>query len=145
MPEYDLDRLNRIPEATTPRVVEPPSEVEQPDDDQERDPNGFDAHTPGAKLDAGKPQMGLVLEGFPRALLAVGIVATFGAEKYTPNGWMSVPDGVKRYTDAMIRHQLAEAYEGITDPSTDLRHDAQVAWNALARLELRLRDEDNER
>lgn len=38
---------------------------------------------------------------YPAALGEVAKVATYGAEKYTPNGWVRVPAGVQRYTDAM--------------------------------------------
>ena len=74
-----------------------------------KDPNGLNQHDAGAKLDAGKPRMGLVLGGFSRALLAVGEVGTFGAKKYSDNGWKHVPDGISRYTDALYRHLLEEA------------------------------------
>lgn len=76
---------------------------------QERDPHGRSPHQAGAKLDAGKVRAGLVLGGFARALLDVAEVGTFGARKYSPSGWVEVPDGVARYTDAMYRHLLAEA------------------------------------
>ncbi len=64
----------------------------------ETDPNGRDPHQSGAKLDAGKNRLSLVMHGFPRALQAVGHVATYGAEKYTPNGWRDVPNGIERYS-----------------------------------------------
>ena len=73
--------------------------------------------------------------GFSGALLEVAKVSTYGAHKYTPNGWKSVPDGVQRYSDAMLRHLLAESISP-TDDESGLLHAAQVAWNALARLEL---------
>lgn len=95
-------------------------------------------HAPGVKLDHGKPRAGLVLGGFSRALLAVADVGTFGAQKYTPHGWLSVPHGIERYTDAMVRHQLAEASGEQTDSESGLSHAAHAAWNALARLELLL-------
>lgn len=107
----------------------------------EHDPNGFDANKPGAKLDAGKNRLGLVLGGFARALQAVGQVGTFGANKYTDNGWMAVPEGVDRYTDAMYRHLMAEAQGETVDPQTELMHAAHTAWNALARLDLLIRRE----
>lgn len=106
---------------------------------RERDPSGKSAHEPGAKLDHGKTRMGLIINGFPRALLSVGEVGTFGANKYSANGWMSVPNGVERYTDAMYRHLLAEATGERLDAQTGLTHAAAAAWNALARLELMLR------
>jgi Domain of unknown function (DUF5664) len=107
---------------------------------QELDPNGLSAHTPGAKLDANKLRMGLVLQGFARALAEVSAVGTYGANKYTDNGWVSVPKGVERYTDALYRHLLATED---CDPESELLHAAHAAWNALARLELILRDKQN--
>lgn len=105
----------------------------------ELDPNGVSAHTPGSKLDAGKNRVSLVLGGFARALEAVCRVGTFGANKYTANGWMEVPNGIERYTDAMNRHQLKEWQGELNDPDSDLMHAAHLAWNALARLDLILR------
>jgi hypothetical protein len=83
-----------------------------------------------------------VLFGFSRALQAVGRVGTYGAQKYSDNGWMQVPDGERRYTDAMMRHLMKEADGEDVDPTTDLYHASQVAWNALARLELMLREKE---
>lgn len=107
----------------------------------ELDPAGRPPHTPGAKLDAGKVRAGLVNRGFARALLAVGEVGTFGAQKYTPHGWVEVPDGEARYTDALHRHLLQGALED-HDPDSGLLHAAHAAWNALAVLELMLRVPD---
>ena len=105
----------------------------------ESDPTGKDPHTPGAKLDAGKNRLSLVFDGFAHALEEVGRVGTYGARKYSDHGWVSVPNGVDRYTDAMYRHLLKEAMGVPFDPDTDLLHAAHTAWNALARLELLLR------
>ena len=91
-------------------------------------------------MDAGKNRLGLVLSGFSGALTEVGRVGTYGAEKYTANGWITVPQGVERYTDAMLRHQFAEFSGEQYDRDTDLLHAAHLAWNALARLELVLRE-----
>lgn len=110
---------------------------------QELDPTGRDAHAPGAKLDAGKNRLGLVIGGFTRALQEVGKVGTFGANKYTDNGWVTVPNGQARYTDAMFRHLLKEAEGEANDPDSKLKHAAHAAWNALARLELVLIEEAN--
>ena len=104
----------------------------------ESDPHGKDQHETGAKLDAGKPRLGLVLGAFANALVEVGKVGTYGANKYTDNGWLDVPNGKARYTDALLRHILAETNES-HDPDTNLHHAAHAAWNALARLELILR------
>lgn len=106
----------------------------------ERDPYGKEQHEPGAKLDNGKNRLGLVLGGFSRALAMVGEVGTYGANKYSPDGWLSVPGGVERYTDAMYRHLITEASGEIIDSDTTLLHSAHAAWNALARLDLQLRE-----
>lgn len=103
----------------------------------ERDPHGKNPSDPGAKLDDGKRRADLLL-GFSRALEAVADVLTHGAAKYSPGGWRYVPDGVDRYTAAMIRHLLAEGRGEEVDADSGLLHAAQVAWNALARLELAL-------
>lgn len=108
----------------------------------EADPTGRKAHDPGAKLDAGKPRVWLVLSGFPRALEEVSKVGTFGAQKYSDNGWVDVPNGIARYSDAMGRHLLKEATGEKLAPDSGLMHAAHAAWNALARLELMLRSEN---
>lgn len=104
----------------------------------ERDPHGVDPHVPGAKLDAGKVRAWLCISGFSRALMAVADVTTKGAVKYTPNGWRDVPNGQERYKDAMMRHQLSLGQGEQIDKDTGCLHLAQVAWNALAALELEL-------
>lgn len=105
-------------------------------------------HEPGAKLDHKKADTSL-LGMFGKALVAVSEVGTAGAKKYTRGGWQSVDDGVNRYTAAMLRHYFAEHYEeydaDISEwADRDIMHAAQTAWNALARLELMLREKDNE-
>ena len=110
----------------------------------EKDPNGLNQHDKGSKLDAHKPRLGLVLGDFGNALLAVGEVGTFGAEKYTDHGWLSVENGKERYTDALLRHQVKEGLGEEVDEDSGLLHAAHTAWNALAKLELQLRDTKGE-
>lgn len=90
----------------------------------------------GKKDDKTKP---LVLRGFlqqfPRAIEEVARVSQFGAEKYTWNGWETVPDGTERYSEALARHLLKQG----DDPESGMSHAAHAAWNAMARLELMLR------
>lgn len=105
----------------------------------ESDPTGRSSHTPGAKLDAGKvPILQGALEYFPNALREVAQVSYVGAQKYTWKGWETVPDGINRYGNALARHLLAT---DMYDVDTGCLHAAQVAWNALARLELILREQ----
>jgi hypothetical protein len=105
----------------------------------ESDPNGIDAHAPGAKLDSGKVMAG-VIGDFASALMEVAKVGTFGANKYSRGGWQHVENGVVRYYDAMWRHILDEKIYGPIDADSKCLHAAQIAWNALATLELRLRE-----
>ena len=106
----------------------------------EVDPHGLSQNEAGAKLDAGKPDASLLLM-FGKALTEVAQVGTFGAQKYTRGGWQSVADGQNRYTAAALRHLLKENYEQ-RDPDSGLLHAAHAAWNALARLDLMLREEE---
>jgi hypothetical protein len=106
----------------------------------ESDPHGKDPHSPGAKLDSGKVRAGLLLD-FSRALMAVAEVSTHGAEKYSPGGWLKVPDAERRYTDAAWRHSL-KGNQSEMDPDSGLLHQAHQAWNVLAALEIKLRHQE---
>ena len=109
-------------------------------------------HEPGAKLDHDKVDMSL-LELLPNAILEVCRVMDYGQTKYTRGGFLKVPEGKTRYAAAMLRHYFAsqESTYDVGDPFYDteaglpfkgkLRHDAQVAVNALFRLEVILREE----
>ena len=106
-------------------------------------PDGKAQHEPGAKLDAGKVRAGLVIGGFSRALHEVSKVGTYGANLYTPYGWIKVENGKERYTDAMLRHFLREEAGEERDPESSLPHAAHLAWNALARLDLMIREKES--
>jgi hypothetical protein len=55
----------------------------------------------GLKYDNGKTRFDL----YPlKAYEGCAKVLTFGANKYTPNGWKTVDNGVNRYYAALIRH-----------------------------------------
>lgn len=101
--------------------------------------NTLNQHQPGFKDDFGKNRLGLLFRGFSRALWEVGLVATFGAVKYTDDGWCAVVDAERRYTDALYRHLLLASQGEELDPDSQLSHAAHAAWNALAVLELKLR------
>lgn len=110
----------------------------------EKDPSGLDQHSVGAKLDFGKaPIFDGVLQYFPRALKAVAELSQWGATKYAWEGWRTVDNAFKRYSNALGRHILKEKTEGLydleiledKDNPAEILHATQVAWNALARLE----------
>ena len=85
-----------------------------------------------------------VLHYFPLALNNVAELSAFGAKKYDWNNWEGLPDARQRYTDALGRHLLAEAKDPYArDPESKVYEATAVAWNALARLELLLREEAN--
>ena len=97
----------------------------------------------GAKHDQGKflPFKGF-MQQFPAAVLAVAALSEYGANKYDWDNWKYVPDGAARYTEAMLRHLLEEANEDrAVDAGSDLPHIIHTAWNAMARLELYMREE----
>lgn len=100
---------------------------------------------PGVKLDGDKNRLGLVLCGFSRALIEVGKVGTFGAQKYSDDGWVSVQNGEQRYTDALLRHLFASAIGDHNDHESVLSHWAHVAWNALAVLDLMIRNSEEQK
>lgn len=110
----------------------------------ESDPTGTPQGAPGAKLDAGKaPIMRGVLHFFPRAIRAVAERSEHGNKaKYAWAGWKETPDGINRYGDALSRHVVDEAIEGPVDTESGQLHAIAVAWNALARLELILIEEE---
>lgn len=103
---------------------------------QEKDPNGKPLNSMGAKGDGGKDRAWLCLCGFSNALAAVAKVTTFGANKYTPGGWVEVPDASNRYMDAFARHMLKFGSNEIMDEDSKCKHLAQMIWNLLAVLEL---------
>ena len=126
--KYSCDQLNKDSQEMTKATAL----------SREADPHGKDPSEPGAKCDAGKIRVALMEEGFPRALMAVAEVTTFGAKKYTDHGWLAVPDAFKRYSDAAGRHRLKRLAGEERDADSGLLHLQHEAWGLLAMLELRL-------
>lgn len=121
--EYDVDlekSLNAAPEVPT-------------DDHQ--------ATSGGMKFDTGKVQMSLLLIGAPFALRQVAEVLTFGAEKYEAHSWRSVPDGERRYTEAMLRHVFKYLEGERLDEESGLSHLAHAATNLMFLMELAKKEE----
>lgn len=102
------------------------------------DPNGIDQHSPGAKLDKGKPNLALVFGGFHQSLSEVGEVGTYGSLKYTPEGWKSVKNGEQRYLSAALRHILAHLGGEENDPESGLPHLSHASWNCLASRQVKI-------
>lgn len=86
------------------------------------------------------------LTRWPWALEEVAAVTTAGAAKYTPNGWIEVPNGYERYLDAYARHTLSAAKGEERDDGeggTGCLHDAQCIWNLLAAITIGLRNDSH--
>lgn len=95
------------------------------------------------KYDANKaPLFRGAIGYFPRALEQVAAVSAFGASKYAWGGWANVSDGYNRYSDALLRHLIAPDKGEERDEDSGFLHEAHAAWNALARLELKIREMD---
>lgn len=85
-----------------------------------------------------------VVARFPLALEEVAKVSVYGTKKHKVRlddmSYLSIPDAYAIYSDAVLRHVTAEALHGPVNPQDGgLLHAAQLAWNALARLEVMLR------
>lgn len=87
----------------------------------------------GLKFDKGKPRLAEMIIDFRIPLEEVCRVWEFGADKYEKSNWKKVDNAIDRYTNAMLRHLVAEDSNEFDDESK-LKHAAHVAWNALARL-----------
>lgn len=110
------------------------------DDKKEYSNDSQEAVAAGAtKYDGGKaPIYRGFLAYFPVAAGEVARVSEFGASKYQWNGWRQVPNGIERYSDALVRHLVSQEQGEVLDPDSGLLHAAHCAWNALAILELKL-------
>ena len=96
----------------------------------------LDGTDKGVKLDSGKTEFSLLLQGCANAIEKVAEVLTFGAKKYTRNGWQTVDDAERRYTDALYRHMNRIHRGEKLDPESGLSHRSHVACNAMFLLEL---------
>jgi len=82
----------------------------------------------GRKDDKGKIRMDLLPF---ECLDEVAKILTFGAEKYSPDGWQKVENGKERYEAALLRHFSAYKQGEQNDPESGFSHLAHVATNAL--------------
>lgn len=63
-------------------------------------------------------------------------VLTFGALKYSPQGWRTVPNAKEMYLSAMMRHIRALSAGEVVDPESGLRHIDHIVTNACFLSEL---------
>ena len=73
----------------------------------------------GVKDDKGKLLMSLIPH---QVIFGLSEVLTFGANKYTPNGWKTVPDAERRYKDALLRHIYSHEAGEDLDQESGLSH-----------------------
>ena len=89
-----------------------------------------------------------VLHRFPRAILAIADLSAYGMKKHGINlagtdHLVAEGDAEGQRLDALGRHLCMEAIHGPKNPDDqEFLHATQAAWNALARLELLLKAQD---
>lgn len=88
---------------------------------------------------------------FPRAMLEIARVSVFGTTKHdvplNDMSYMDLPNAGTVYNDAEARHLVGLAIDGNVnaDPADGgMLHLAQKAWDALAALEIFLRDQERQ-
>ena len=77
----------------------------------------------GMKYDQEKPMYNLLP---PNAIDDMAKVMTFGANKYAPNSWQRVENGLERYRAALLRHTFAMQRGELLDPESGLPHSAHA-------------------
>ncbi|AUR84372.1 hypothetical protein NVP1054O_68 [Vibrio phage 1.054.O._10N.261.52.A1] len=87
----------------------------------------------GLKFDQDKPRYDLLP---PKAVDELAKVLTFGAEKYAPNSWQGVEDGINRYRAALLRHTFAIQRGELVDSESGLPHSAHAMCCAAFIVEL---------
>ena len=87
----------------------------------------------GIKYDSDKLRIAEMIEDFKEPLLELCKVWEFGANKYSKSNWKQLDNGRDRYSNALLRHLLAEVDNPVDDES-HLLHASHIAFNALARL-----------
>lgn len=85
------------------------------------------------KYDGGKLRYDLLP---PEPIADIVRVLTYGAQKYDDNSWQTVPNGVARYTAALMRHFEAWRAGESVDRESQLHHLAHAACNAVFLLYL---------
>ena len=83
--------------------------------------------TGGLKYDAGKLRYSLIP---PEATTALAEILTFGARKYAPNSWQTVPNAPERYLDALMRHLEAYRSGDLIDSESGHPHIYHLLCNA---------------
>lgn len=80
------------------------------------------------KSDKGKSPLSLIPFD---AISCAADVLEFGLHKYSEDSWKTVPDAVKRYESAMLRHFAATQRGEAIDPESGLSHRSHMLCNAI--------------
>jgi hypothetical protein len=91
-----------------------------------------DPLTGALKADGNKNRLDLLPT---RAITEIGMVLTYGAQKYTAENWRAGMD-YSRLTGAAMRHLFAWIQGEDKDPDSGLNHIAHCATNLLFLLEM---------
>lgn len=100
----------------------------------------------GVKNDNGKlPYYTVLFKQFPLALKEVIKCSLAGHNKYFDTdkdfqNFSKVVNADIRYKEAMLRHMTETGIVGDMIPYGEMTHEAAVVWNALADLEISLRE-----
>lgn len=91
----------------------------------------------------------VVFEQFPNAIKEVVKCSLAGHKKY-PNDidWRNferVPDAQNQYLNAALRHMFETGINQDMIEYENILHEAQVIWNLMARLEIKLKNTINDR
>ena len=95
----------------------------------------------GTKYDNGKLRLAEMFIDFKIPMEELCKVWEFGANKYEKSNWKKLQNPIDRYTNAMLRHLIAEE-TNLVDDESKLLHAAHIAFNALARLYFIVRNKD---
>jgi hypothetical protein len=95
----------------------------------------------GIKHDNGKLRLAEMIIDFKEPLQELCKVWEFGAGKYGKSNWKLVENGKDRYTNALLRHLVAED-ERLRDEESELYHCAHIGFNALARMYFILKERE---
>ncbi len=92
----------------------------------------------GLKHDQDKPMYNLLPAN---AIDSLAKVLTFGANKYAPNSWQNVEDGIERYRAALLRHTFAMQRGELIDEESGLPHSAHAMCCAAFINELEVQND----
>ncbi len=87
----------------------------------------------GLKYDHDKPMYNLIPA---LAIDELAKVLTFGANKYAPNSWKNVNNGLERYRAALLRHTFAIQSGELYDEESGIAHSAHAMCCAAFIVEL---------